>query len=171
MIQLKTPRLLIQPLTRKQQILYLANNGSLEKELGLNYTPKKINEDLADSLENFFLPLITKHPEHHLFYTLWAMVLKEEQTLVGDLCFKGPPDETGKVEIGYGTYDAYQKQGLMTEGVAGLVHWCQNQPHIKTLTAETEAGNEASEKVLLRNHFTLDCQTRDNSWWIRKVSE
>ncbi|WP_181305364.1 GNAT family N-acetyltransferase [Rufibacter sp. XAAS-G3-1] len=168
---IETPRLLIQPLTEAQLKLYAANNGSLEKQLGLQHTPKNIEADLADALENYFLRLIPFHPREYYFYTLWAIVLKKEQLLVGDLCFKGEPDETGEVEIGYGTYPDYQQQGIMCEAIDGLLTWCSNRPDISTVIAETETGNTASEKILTRNGFLRDCHTRDNSWWKRPVKE
>jgi RimJ/RimL family protein N-acetyltransferase len=168
---LETQRLLIQPLTQVQLQLYAANDGSLERQLGLKYTPKEIEADLADALENYFLRLIPFHASEFYFYTLWVITLKQGQTLVGDICFKGEPDEAGEVEIGYGTYPDYQQQGIMHEALDALLTWCANRPDISTVIAETETGNTASEKILARNGFLRDCQTRDNSWWKREVKE
>ncbi|WP_207430513.1 GNAT family N-acetyltransferase [Sabulibacter ruber] len=165
---IETKRLLIKPLSEEQLRLYVANDGSLERELGLKHTPKDIGPDLADALENYFLKLVPLHKEQYYFYTLWAIVLKEKQTLAGDICFKGEPDE-GEVEIGYGTYSEYQQMGIMSEAVAGLVNWSRKRDDITTLLAETEKGNQASEKVLERNLFTRDCQGRDNIWWKLEV--
>ncbi|RNI26522.1 GNAT family N-acetyltransferase [Rufibacter latericius] len=168
---IETRRLKIQPLTEAQLKLYALNDGSLEKELGLRYSPKAIEPDLADALETYFLRLIPQHPEHFFFYTLWAIELKSEQTLAGDLCFKGDPDENGEVEIGYGTYPEFQQQGIMSEAIEGLLHWCAQRSDINTVLAETENGNTASEKILERNGFIKDCQGRDNTWWKREVKE
>ncbi|KAA3438071.1 GNAT family N-acetyltransferase [Rufibacter hautae] len=168
---IETERLLIQPLTLAQLKLYAANNGSLEKLLGLRYTPKEIEPDLADALDTYFLRLLPLHQDKYYFYTLWAIVLKKEQTMAGDLCFKGEPDETGEVEIGYGTYPEYQQQGIMREAIDGLLNWCAQRPDISSIIAETETGNTASEKILERNGFHKDCQSRDNTWWKREVKE
>lgn len=157
--------LVLTPLTNEQLQLYVLNDGSLERHLGVGYSPKKINSDLQDGLHRHFLPLVEKHPEDFYYYTLWSIVLKKENVLVGDICFKGPPDEQGQVEIGYGTYDRYQNKGIMTEAVRLLLSWCQTCPEIKTVLAETETGNTASEKILLKTGFTLYHQGRDNSWW------
>jgi ribosomal-protein-alanine N-acetyltransferase len=162
---LENARLMLQPLTKEQLDLYLLNDGSLEKQLGVGYTPKAINPDLQDGIERHFLPLVAKHPVDFYFYTLWCIVLKEENVLVGDLCFKGAPDEEGHIEIGYGTYDHYQNKGIMTEAVALLLTWCQTRPELSTILAETDTGNIASEKVLLKNRFTCYHKGRDNSWW------
>ncbi|WP_205504554.1 GNAT family N-acetyltransferase [Rufibacter psychrotolerans] len=161
---------MIQPLTPEQLELYAANDGSLEKQLGVTYTPKEIGPDLADALENYFLRLVAQHQDRYYFYTLWAIILKDQQVIAGDLCFKGEPDE-GEVEIGYGTYPEFQQLGIMSEAVGALIDWCKQREDITTLLAETETGNQASEKVLERNHFIRDCQGRDNTWWKREVKE
>ena len=161
----ETDRLLLQPLTQAQLGLYLLNDGSLEQQLGVGYSPKEINPDLKDGLERHFLPLVAQHHDTYVFYTLWSIVLKEENVLVGDICFKGAPDEEGQVEIGYGTYDYFQNKGIMTDAVGLLITWCHHRPEIKTVLAETETGNTASEKILLKNGFQRYHQGRDNSWW------
>ena len=168
---IETERLRIQPLTLAQLKLYVANNGSLEESLGVGYTPKVIEEDLADALENYFLRLLPLHTEQYYYYTLWAIILKEKDLLSGDICFKGEPDENGEVEIGYGTYAEFQQQGIMTEAISGLLHWCSQREDISSVIAETEVGNQASEKILERNGFFKDCQGRDNTWWKRELKE
>ncbi|GAA4297551.1 GNAT family N-acetyltransferase [Nibribacter koreensis] len=158
-------RLALTPLSKEQLHLYLLNDGSLERQLGVGYSPKDINQDLQDGLQRHFLPLVEKHPEDFFYYTLWSIVLKLENVLVGDICFKGAPDEEGQVEIGYGTYDRYQNKGIMSEAVQLLLSWCQSRPDIKAVLAETETGNTASEKILIKNAFTRYHHGRDNSWW------
>ena len=59
----------------------------------------------------------------YLFSTLWTIILKEENKMVGDLCFVGEPDAEGEIEIGYGTYDEFRKRGYMTEAVNGMINW------------------------------------------------
>jgi ribosomal-protein-alanine N-acetyltransferase len=166
---LNTQRLTIQPLTHGQLKLYRANDGTLEQQLVVRHSPKEIDPDLADALDTYFLRLVPLHPDKFFFYTLWAIILKDQHVLVGDLCFKGEPDENGEVEIGYGTYPEFQQLGIMSEAVEALLAWCLPRPEISTVLAETETGNDPSEKVLERNHFHRDCQSRDNTWWKRSV--
>lgn len=169
MILLETERLKIYPLTAQQLKLYLLNDGSLEKELGLEFLPKKISSELSDTLQKYFLPLVARHYEHYYYYTLWAIVLKAENRMVADLCFKGIPTEEGQVEIGYGTYATHRGNGIMTEAVKRLIAWCQARPDITLLLAETEVGNSASEKILKKNSFKRYHRGQDSSWWELKV--
>ena len=82
----------------------------------------------------------------------WKILLRDG-TLVGGACFKGLPDERGSVEIGYGTFEAYQCRGYMTEAVGALCDWALSQPDVHQVEAQIEEGNIASEKVLLKNGF------------------
>ncbi|MFC6999864.1 GNAT family N-acetyltransferase [Rufibacter roseus] len=169
MFVIETPRLKILPLTAEQLKLYSLNNGSLEAALGTEYQLRDISFDLKHTLENYFLPLVSTHSDQYYFYTLWTMVLKEQNQLVGDLCFKGPPTEEGQVEIGYGTYPEHQGKGLMTEAIAALLQWCKTNPNINLVLAQTETDNLASEKILQKNNFRRYHQGQDDSWWEIKV--
>jgi RimJ/RimL family protein N-acetyltransferase len=90
--------------------------------------------------------------KNHLFFTLWTMIWKEKNCLVGDLCFVGEPNEFGEVEIGYGTYENYRNMGFMSEAVSGMINWFK--PYLNAVLASTEKDNPASAKVLTNNNFT-----------------
>ncbi len=150
---LETTRLLLKPLTYNQLVKYTLNDGSLEVELGLNATTREISSELKDALEQVILPGVADPERNYLFATLWTIILKEENRMVGDICFYGEPNEEGEVEIGYGTYSAYQGNGYMTEAVAALIRWALEQPGVKRILASTNKTNVASYSVLVKNGF------------------
>ena len=73
--------------------------------------------------------------------------------MVGDLCFVGEPNEEGKVEIGYGTYENFWGMGFMTEAVGGMIDWAKKQLNVKSILASTDKNNPASFAVLQKNKF------------------
>lgn len=158
-------RLILQPLTHDQLIKYIANDGSLEAELQLRPTEKIITPALREALEETILPNVADTGKNHLFSTLWAIILKEENQMVGDICFVGEPDEEGEIEIGYGTYPQFRNQGYMKEAVACLLTWAQKQPSVKTVFAETAKDNPASFAVLVKNHFKKVGETEHLFYW------
>ncbi len=94
-----------------------------------------------------------KHPEDHVWYTLWFMELKDSKdVIVGTLSFKGI-DEHGMVEIGYGIHEGYENKGYMTEAVTAMAKWASLQPNVKQVEAEAEESNSASIRVLEKSHF------------------
>ena len=79
--------------------------------------------------------------------------LKKENKMIGDLCIIGEPNSDGEIEIGYGTYDAFQGNGYMTEIVAGIIEWTKTQKHVQAVIASTDYKNVASYRVLEKNNF------------------
>jgi RimJ/RimL family protein N-acetyltransferase len=73
---------------------------------------------------------------------------------VGSAGFKGQPIN-GKIEIAYGTFEAYQKQGMGTAICKELVNVVlKTDPSIK-ITARTLMEENFSTKILRKNNFTL----------------
>lgn len=146
-------RLILKPLTHSQLIKYIANDGSLEAELKLNPTKKIISPALKEALAETILPNVADTGKNHLFSTLWAIIVKNEDRMVGDICFVGEPDVDGEIEIGYGTYEDYRGKGYMTEAVACIIAWAKRQDNVKSIFAQTAKDNPASWHVLMKNHF------------------
>jgi ribosomal-protein-alanine N-acetyltransferase len=68
--------------------------------------------------------------------------------LAGEGGFKGPPDESGTVEIGYAIVPEYRGRGLATEAAGGLVGWALSHPQVAAAAAETLPDGHASIRVL-----------------------
>jgi [ribosomal protein S5]-alanine N-acetyltransferase len=106
-----TKRLLIKPLKYNQLLKYVANDQSLETELGLSETKRTILSELKEALEQAILPMVAENENSYLYFTLWTIISKAENRMVGDLCFMGLPNAEGAVEIGYGTYEDFRGNG------------------------------------------------------------
>ena len=156
---IETERLIIKPLTLEQLIKYIRLDNSLEKELNLNSSSRSISPELKEALEQTILPNVADLNKNYLFSTLWTIILKEENRMVGDLCFVGEPNDEGEVEIGYGTYEEFRKRGFMTEAVGAMVKWAEKQPNIRSIIASTEKSNIDSFSILERNNFIKYAET------------
>ena len=89
-IRLRTKRMLLEPMSLEE----------LENKLETTMDPeerKAYGEMLAGCRSN---------PDAYLWNTAWKMMLKENNAVIGDLCFKGAPRK-GTVEIGYGLSKEY----------------------------------------------------------------
>lgn len=162
---IETPRLILMPLSYDQVLKYALNDNSLEQQLNLNETSREISEELHEALEQTILPNIATPGRNYLFSTLWTLIWREEQKMVGDLCFFGEPDAAGEIEIGYGTYDAFQNRGFMTEAVGGMIEWAKTQPGVKSIRAGTNKDNAASSNVLVKNNFRQFEETDTVTFW------
>lgn len=85
----------------------------------------------------------------------WLIALRGG-TGIGGVGFKGVPDDSGAVEIGYGVDAEYRGHGYATEAVRALLEWCAGQPEINAVYAQTEPDNAISQRVLQKCGF-LPC--------------
>ena len=132
---IKTDRLKLYPASREQMETMIVSERDEELK-------KAYSEMLEGCL---------RHPEQWEWYAVW-MIEKTDGTHVGDLCFKGLR-ENGIAEIGYGILAAFQGQGYATEAVQAACRWAWGHAEVKSLEAETDAGNAASQRVLEKCGF------------------
>lgn len=171
MHKITTERLILQPLTHDQLLLYIRNDGSLEAALHLHPSERVISAELQEALEETIVPNVADPLKNYVFNSLWTVILKSENRMVGDLCFVGEPDAAGEVEIGYGTYEAERGKGYMTEAVGGMLEWAGQQPEIQAIIASTEKNNPASSAVLQKNNFARAGETETLLQWRRKLND
>jgi RimJ/RimL family protein N-acetyltransferase len=86
-------------------------------------------------------------------YGGWYIVGAGE--LVGTCGFKGPPDTTGEVEIGYSVIEPRRRLGYASGAVHLLAHRAFADPRVQSVAAETGPAHLASQTVLTRNGFML----------------
>lgn len=162
---IETERLIIKPLTYEQLTKNVRLDNSLETELDLNATSRTISADLKEALEQTILPNVADSNKNYLFSTIWTLISKADNKMVGDLCFVGEPDADGVIEIGYGTYEEFRKRGFMTEAVGAMIKWAKKQPDIRTIIASTDKTNVDSYSILQKNNFQKSGETETLYNW------
>ncbi|AQG81256.1 GNAT family N-acetyltransferase [Spirosoma montaniterrae] len=160
-----TPRLRVQPLSLEQLRLHIVDNDRLEQTLGLLKGHREVAEPLLSIITHFVIPRLEDSALDPFYQTIWIAIDNEKRQIVADAKFKGEPDETGTVEIGYGTYPAFRRQGYMTEMVGGLLNWAGQQPGVRRVIADTNAENIGSQRVLEKNGFRLFARIEEMLWW------
>ena len=164
-MQLETDRLLIVPLSYERLLAYLEAGTRLEEELNLARVQRVVSKELLDAMNETILPAVAASPENYVFSTLWTIISKKDNQMVGDFCFKGKPDTNGEIEIGYGIYDKFRRKGYMTEAIRAIAEWAFFQAGVEAIVAETEQGNFASHKALQNNGFRRNRAAGDMVWW------
>lgn len=84
-------------------------------------------------------------------WSFWYLVLSDSNELAGLSGFKGRPDSSGSVEIGYSILRQYQGMGLATEATMRLIGWAFTHREVLQVTAETLPHLKSSIRVLEKN--------------------
>lgn len=163
--RLETSRLYLIPLDYDQLLKYRLPDGSLESELGLMPRKREVSEELLMVLDRSIIPFINLYPANILYGTLWIIVHKTQNLIVGDIGFKGAPTDKGLLEIGYATYPEFFNNGFMTEALCSITNWAFSRPEVQIILAETDKGNLASQKILNKNKFIPFAETAEMYWW------
>lgn len=167
-MNLETERLLIIPLSYDQLLEYTIP-GRLEKSLGTIDNGRSVSPKTAAKITENILPKIAVKNPDNVFYTFWIILLKTENVLSAEFCFKGKPNENSEVEIGYATYGEFQNRRIMTESIRAITNWIFENTSVKTIVAETHPDNYMSHKTLKNNNFKKTAEQTDN--WIWKLAK
>lgn len=86
-------------------------------------------------------------------WSFWYLLSKtnEPAQVMGICGFKGKPDESGTVEIGYSVLRQFREQGYATEAVARLIVWAFSHQNVTEVSAETLPHLKQSIRVMEKN--------------------
>jgi ribosomal-protein-alanine N-acetyltransferase len=73
-----------------------------------------------------------------------AVVLRAPRRVVGNVGFHAPPDDKGRVEIGYGIVASERRKGYAREAIAGLIDWAVATGEARACIASVSPRNTAS---------------------------
>ncbi len=149
-----TDRLRMVAATRKLAAAEIEDAARLSKLLGA-LVPEAWPPDNLRDASGYFYGLLKEHAEWEGWLMWYAIRIdKDYPVLCGSIGFRGPPDDRGMAEIGFSVLPEFQREGLATEMVAGIVQWAKKQPGVRRIEAETGVDSKASIRVLEKNSFT-----------------
>jgi len=150
-MEVTTSRLRLIALDTHTLELYLIDPQKLETWLGFPVSRAVVTDTVERAIGIKLAKMAGAPRDEHAWYTSWLIVVQAEHFGAGLVGFKGAPDITGSVELGYGIDPACQRKGYMTEAVGALVEWAFADPRCRRVTAETLQENAASIRVLEKN--------------------
>ncbi len=83
-------------------------------------------------------------------WTTYQIVRREDDVVLGDCGFFGPPDEAGDVHIGVGICVPERGQGYATEALRALIAWSRNHSEVRRVVADAALTNLDSILVMER---------------------
>jgi ribosomal-protein-alanine N-acetyltransferase len=143
---INTTRLILVPITLEIIRDLLKNSTSELKKLGLKTGENWPTNDTKD-----ILPIICKEFEKYIVPTgfeIWMIVNRDNMQVIGDIGFKGQPNNEGEVEIGYGLITEEQGKGYGYEALEAMVKWAFYQDKVKVVKADCLIDNYPSIRIL-----------------------
>lgn len=127
----------------------------------MKLVPIQEDQDLNDAFNNNpdCQEILKVYPDFYRkvgFNKPWIgyFIAGDDGTIVGAGGFKGKPKDN-KVEIAYGTFKDYVRQGIGTEICRQLVMLSLSTDPAVRITARTLQDNNASKRILEKNGFEL----------------
>ena len=133
-MQIKTERLIITAFNQENYIK-VSETYSIRKHI-VNY------------LDNL------KEEPDLLGWGAWFVTLTDNNQVIGDIGFKGKPDNQGIVEVGFGIIPEMHNKGIATESVRAIIEWALFSIKVKKIVAECLIDNIPSIKVLEKLEMT-----------------
>jgi RimJ/RimL family protein N-acetyltransferase len=108
-----------------------------------------VSEAMTDDLANFArYRLAQMEADPSIQQWLARAMVRTEATgrrhAIGTIGFHGPPDEKGRVEVGYRVEAPYRRQGYTSEAVRALFDWASREHGIRRFVASISPTNTAS---------------------------
>ncbi|SRR5579884_563112 len=94
-------------------------------------------------------------------FTCYRIDCRADNTAIGTIGFHGPPDVRQQVTIGYGLVPHSWGLGYATEAVHELIEFCRAHPDVRSIAADTDHDNIASQRVLMKSGFSVVNRDRD----------
>jgi ribosomal-protein-alanine N-acetyltransferase len=79
----------------------------------------------------------------------YQVLLREDDVVIGDVGFHAPPDELGEVSVGFGIVPVARRRGYAVEALQAILAWALSRPEVRSVHADTDLVNLASQRVLL----------------------
>lgn len=94
-------------------------------------------------------------------FTSYRIDCRRDATAIGTIGFHGPPNVQHQATIGYGLVPHSWGNGYATEALFALIELCRERSDVRSLAADTNHDNYASQRVLTKTGFRLVRQDRD----------
>jgi RimJ/RimL family protein N-acetyltransferase len=79
----------------------------------------------------------------------YQVMRRADDVVIGDAGFHAPPDALGEVSVGFGIVPAARRHGYAVEALRAIVDWALQQWEVRSVHADTDLVNLASQRVLI----------------------
>jgi ribosomal-protein-alanine N-acetyltransferase len=152
---LTTERLILRclELSDDQLLFKLRSNENVNK-----YIVRPIQKDIKE-IRAFISKINDEINNNDWIY--WVISLKDDPTLIGDICLWNFSDDKTVAEIGYELDPAFHGKGIMSEALEKIIEFGFKEIELNTIEAYTHKKNNDSTKILQKYNFKQDVERVD----------
>jgi RimJ/RimL family protein N-acetyltransferase len=160
---LESSRLRLVPLTPAHLLALIEGYSEFAQAFGLPAADGLRDFYVSDYLEEAWLTQLRELSQGAADPWVWGFAVVElaAQAVVGTVGFKGPPDETGVVEIAYGIVPSREGQGFATEAATAVIELAVTDSRVRWIQAHTQPEANASTHVLKKCRFEFVGEVTD----------
>ena len=158
-MELKTDRLQLFPITVDLSQTLMKNPLAFYYKFQLPWN-KNWPHDGLKALLPMYAERLENDPDE-LGFGPWVMIDEAGEHVIGDIGFKGSPDDHGNIEIGYHVVASERNFGYATEAVGALCQWAFKDEKVEGIEAQCDKSNIPSQKVLINNGFNHTGRSQD----------
>lgn len=145
---LGTAHLVLTPYSPKHLLALIEGEERFEECFGLPAAEGLRGFLLSDEVSPAWLAQLRKSVAEDPWVHGFGIVHREKRLVVGNVGFKGPPDDHGVVEISYGIAPAFQERGYATETANACTAFAFADGRVRLVRAHTLPTRYASTRVL-----------------------
>jgi [ribosomal protein S5]-alanine N-acetyltransferase len=167
-MQLLTNILYLKPLDLKELDIFIR---ALQSNVSICFAklPNRYRNKLfIDCLEKDLKINVSSKPEEYLFYTIWLIIDKDTESVVGHIFFNGSPDYHGEIELNFEIFEEEKEHLFIKESIEALVVWASTNKRIKNIKTTVPLNKKLVSSIMTENGFEKNTRFQHFESWIWK---
>lgn len=156
---LQTERLTLRQIVKDDANEMFALRSNLEI---MKYIPRELPKTLEDAVTHieYMQGLLD-----NLECINWAICLKGESRLIGNIGFFRMQPQNHRAEVGYMLAQDYHGKGIMQEALTEILRYGFEEMKLHSIEAVTDPENFSSWKLLEKNGFIREGHFKEDCYW------
>jgi len=128
----------------------------------MQYIPREMPKTIDDAVKHIeYMQGLLENGE----CINWAICLKDDQKLIGNIGYFRMQPENHRAEIGYMLNPDFHGHGIMQEALTEIIRYGFENMKLHSIEAVTDPGNFASWKLLEKNGFIREGHFKEDCYW------
>ncbi|WP_442787808.1 GNAT family N-acetyltransferase [Flavobacterium suncheonense] len=156
---LETNRLLLRQIVKEDasEMFALRSNPEI-----MRYIPREMPKNIDDAINHIeYMQGLLDNNE----CINWAICLKENPKLIGNIGYFRMQPENHRAEIGYMLATQFHGKGIMQEALTRIIEYGFQNMKLHSIEAVTDPENYPSWKLLEKNGFIREGHFKQDTYW------